>query len=59
MKKLIRRGLKNGGKTIKQLESKLLIKNIFTEVFLEMRLHQMINDGEVLECYGGYYMLNN
>lgn len=59
MKKLIRRGLKNGGKTIKQLESKLLIKNIFTEVFLEMRLHQMIQDGEVLECYGGYYMLNN
>lgn len=59
MKKLIRRGLKNGGKTIKQLESKLLIKNILTEVFLEMRLHQMIQDGEVLECYGGYYMLNN
>lgn len=59
MKKLIRRGLKNGGKTIKQLESKLLIKNIFTEAFLGMRLNQMIQDGEVLECYGGYYMLNN
>lgn len=59
MKKLIRRGLKNGGKTIKQLESKLLIKNILTEAFLGMRLNQMIQDGEVLECYGGYYMLNN
>ena len=59
MKKLIRKGLKNGGKTIKQLENKLLIKNILTEAFLGMRLNQMINDGEVIECYGGYYMLNN
>lgn len=58
MKKLIRRGLKNGGKTIEQLSKRLLIDNIFTEAFLGMRLKQMIQDGEVLECYGGYYMLN-
>lgn len=59
MKNLIRRGLKNGGKTIEQLNKRLLIDNIFTEAFLEMRLNQMIQDGEVIECYGGYYMLNN
>ena len=59
MKKLIRRGLRNGGKTKEQLYKKLLVDNIFTEAFLGMRLNQMIQDGEVLECYGGYYMLNN
>lgn len=59
MKNLIRRGLKNGGKTIEQLSKRLLIDNIFTEAFLGMRLNQMIQDGEVLKCYGGYYMLNN
>ena len=57
MKNLIRRGLKNRGRTLKQLKNKLLLKNIFTEAFLEMRLNQMVKSGEVLECYGGYYML--
>lgn len=58
MKKLIRRGLKNKGKTLKQLSEGMIINNIFTRAFLGMRLYQMIEDGEVLECYGGYYMLN-
>lgn len=55
---MIKRNLKNGGKTLRQLEDKLLIKNIFTEAFLEIRLNQMINSGEILVCYGGYYMLS-
>ena len=58
MKKLIRKGLRYKGRTLKQLSEKMLINNIFTRAFLDMRLHQMVETGEVLECYGGYYMLN-
>lgn len=59
MKNLIRRGLKNGGKTIEQLSKRLLVNNILTRSFLGMRIDQMVETGEVIECYGGYYMLNN
>ena len=58
MKKYIKKSLGENGKKYSQLFKGLKIKNFITDLLLVGTLYNMIETGEVLKCYGGYYMLN-
>jgi len=58
MKKYIRKQLGEYGRTYKQLCKNLKINNIITRELLLDALIDMKLNGEVLKCYGGYYMLS-
>lgn len=58
MKKYIIKSLGENGKKYKQLYKGLLIRNIITDILLSSTLYNMIENGEVIKCYGGYYMLD-
>lgn len=57
MKRYIRKELRKGAKTEKDLTKKF--KSILVRSFVGMRISQMIEREEIIECYGGYLILNN
>lgn len=58
MKKYIKKSLGENGKKYSQLLKGLKFKNFITDYLLFNALYDMIKTGEVLKCYGGYYMLD-
>lgn len=59
MKNYIKKSLSKSGKKYKQLYNGLKFKNKIIDFMLFNSLYDLIDSGEVLKCYGGYYMLNN
>lgn len=59
MKDYIKKSLSKSGKKYNQLYNNLKIKNKIIDFILFNSLYDLIKSGEVLKCYGGYYMLNN
>lgn len=59
MKNYIKKSLSKSGKKYSQLYDNLKIKNKIIDFILFNSLYDLIDSGEVLKCYGGYYMLNN
>lgn len=58
MKKYIKKQLGELGRTYKQLYKGLKIKNKITELALWFALCDLVDSGEVIKYYGGYYGLN-
>lgn len=58
MKKYIKKQLGELGRTYSQLYKGLKIRNIVTDYMLWFALCDLVRDGEVIKCQGGYYGLN-
>ncbi|MCQ2978241.1 MAG: hypothetical protein MJ245_00390 [Clostridia bacterium] len=55
MKKRILRELEELGRTRKQLREQLNINNKIKKFIFKCAMYDLINDGTIIELYGGYY----